>query len=56
MHRLWKLLLLVPLLVGVLLVRAPAPTTAAPLFGPPSGWVKADVVHGGCDNAGQENR
>lgn len=55
MHHLWKFLLLVTLLAGVLLVPAPMPATAAPLFGPPSGWVKADVVGGGCDNAGHCN-
>ena len=47
----WFILLL--LLVGMAgLTPAAKPVTAAPLAGPGSGWVKANVVGGGCDAQG----
>src|SRR5690349_971209 len=49
--RRWLLLLL--LLAGLVgLSPATSLVSAAPLAGPPSGWVKANVVGGGCDAQG----
>jgi hypothetical protein len=48
---LWfPLTLLLIVLAG--LVLAATPTAAAPLAGPGGGWVKANVVGGGCDSQG----
>src|SRR2546423_10078425 len=47
------LVLLALTLTGLLPTTAPA--QAAPLASPPAGWVKADVVGGGCDAAGHCN-
>jgi hypothetical protein len=49
--RRWLLLALL-LIVVVGLLPPVNPAAAAPPYGPPSGWVKANVVGGGCDAQG----
>ena len=47
-----SLILILILATSAAFIPAAQPAAAAPAAAPPSGWVKAQVVGGGCDSAG----
>lgn len=47
-----SLILILILATSAAFISAAQPASAAPAAAPPSGWVKAQVVGGGCDSAG----